>query len=70
MKGDLKLSGKKFAVFGCVDSSYDYFCGAVDALEDRLSKLGATLVCESLRIDGEPEASEITEWTQDVINAA
>lgn len=55
MNGDLNLSGKKFAVFGCGDSSYEYFCGAVDVLEERLGKLGATLVCESLRIDGEPE---------------
>ena len=70
MNGELNLSGKKFAVFGCGDSSYEYFCGAVDALEERLAKLGAKLVCESLRIDGEPEQSEINEWTQDVINAA
>lgn len=70
MNGDLNLSGKKFAVFGCGDSSYEYFCGAVDVLEERLGKLGATLVCESLRIDGEPEESEINKWAQDVINAA
>lgn len=70
MKGGMNLSGKKFAVFGCGDSSYEYFCGAVDALEECLGKLGATLVCESLRIDGEPEESEINEWTQDLINAA
>jgi flavodoxin short chain len=70
MNGELNLSGKKFAVFGCGDSSYEYFCGAVDALEERLAKLGGSLVCESLRIDGEPEESEINEWTQDVINAA
>ncbi|WP_035240595.1 flavodoxin [Desulfobacter vibrioformis] len=70
MNGDLNLSGKRFAVFGCGDSSYEYFCGAVDAIEERLEKLGATLVCESLKIDGEPEESEINEWTQDVINAA
>ncbi len=63
------LAGKKFAVFGCGDSSYEYFCGAVDALEERVQKLGGTLVCESLRIDGEPEQNEINEWTQDVINA-
>lgn len=70
LNGELNLSGKKFAVFGCGDSSYEYFCGAVDALEERLAKLGASLVCESLRIDGEPEESEINDWTQDVINAA
>ncbi len=70
MNGDLNLSGKKFAVFGCGDSSYEYFCGAVDELEERIGKLGGTLICGSLRIDGEPEESDINEWTQDVINAA
>nr|WP_320014089.1 flavodoxin [uncultured Desulfobacter sp.] len=70
MTGSLNLSGKKFAVFGCGDSDYEHFCGAVDALEERLTELGATLVCESLKIDGELEESDINEWTQDVINAA
>lgn len=66
----MDLDQKKFAVFGCGDTSYTYFCGAVDAIEERLKKLGALLICESLRIDGEPEETEIREWTQDVINAA
>lgn len=70
LNGDLNLSGKKFAVFGCGDSSYEYFCGAVDVIEERVEKLGASLVTESLRIDGEPEENEINEWAQDVIHGA
>ncbi|HCY88293.1 MAG TPA: flavodoxin [Desulfobacteraceae bacterium] len=70
LTGDLNLSGKKFAVFGCGDSSYEYFCGAVDVIEERVQKLGATLVADSLRIDGEPEEEEINEWTRDVIHGA
>lgn len=70
MTPNVSLTGKKFAVFGCGDSSYEYFCGAVDVIEDRIEKLGASLVCDSLRIDGEPEETQINEWTQDVINAA
>ncbi len=66
----MDLDQKKFAVFGCGDTSYTYFCGAVDAIEERLKKLGAHLICEPLRIDGEPEETEIREWIQDVINAA
>jgi len=66
----MDLDQKKFAVFGCGDTSYTYFCGAVDAIEERLKKLGASLVSESLRIDGEPDETEVTEWIQDVINAA
>lgn len=70
LNGDLDLSGKKFAVFGCGDSAYEYFCGAVDVIEERVQKLGASLVCDSLRIDGDPEQEEIDEWTQGVINGA
>ena len=70
MNGSLSLAGKKFAVFGCGDSSYEYFCGAVDVIEERVRKLGASLVCDSLRIDGEPEETEINEWAKGVINGA
>ncbi len=70
MNNDLAFDGKRFAVFGCGDSSYQYFCGAVDALEERIDKLGGTLICNGLRIDGEPEEDEINEWIQDVINGA
>ncbi len=66
----LTLKGKSFAVFGCGDSSYTYFCGAVDEIESRVQKLGAALVVPSLRIDGEPEEEEIRKWVQDVIHAA
>lgn len=70
MNSSLSLDGKAFAIFGCGDSSYTYFCGAIDALEERVSKLGGKVICESLRIDGEPEKEEIEEWTKDVANAA
>ena len=70
MNPPIDLNGSSFAVFGCGDSSYTYFCGAVDEIEARLSALGANLVTESLRIDGEPEEDEIQGWAEDVINAA
>ena len=70
MAAPLSLDGKTFAIFGCGDSSYTYFCGAVDEIETRVGKLGASLLTQSLKIDGEPEEDEITEWAQDVINAA
>jgi len=70
MAAPLTLDGKCYAVFGCGDSSYTYFCGAVDEIETRVQKLGAALVTPSLRIDGEPEEEEIREWVQDVTNAA
>ncbi len=70
MGTDISLEGKKFAIFGCGDSTYEYFCGAVDALEERVQKMGAKLICDGLRIDGDPEEDEIKEWAQDIINAA
>ena len=61
-KADLK--GKKVALFGCGDSSYEYYCGAVDELENMMDKLGAQVVHDSLRIDGDPSDSsdEIDDW--------
>jgi flavodoxin I len=43
---------KRFAVFGCGDSSYTLFCGAVSQIEEVVSKVGGTQVMPSLRIDG------------------
>jgi|SRR5690348_11980665 len=42
---------KPFAVFGLGDSSYKYFCGAVDHLEELVKNLKGTLITPSLRID-------------------
>ena len=46
------MSGKKFAVIGLGDSSYTYFCGAVNVLEDFIKKIDGTLVTDSIKIDG------------------
>lgn len=65
---DLPLSGKKLAVFGCGDSSYTHFCGAVDALEQKAESMGAKLVVSCLKIDGDPDDAQddIVEWTDSV----
>ena len=65
---DTDLSGKQFALFGCGDSGYRYFCGAVDLIEQTLKKNGAQLVQPSLKIDGEPEASlgQIDIWLDEL----
>lgn len=67
----IKAAGKKVAVFGCGDSSYEYFCGAVDAIEQKLGDLGAE-VLDTLKIDGDPqsEKDEIEAWTRQVIQKA
>lgn len=45
------LTPMKFAVIGLGSSDYDTFCNAVNLIETQLNALGATQVCESLRID-------------------
>jgi len=64
------LSGKKVAVFGCGDSSYTHFCGAVDAIEEKAESLGAHMVTASLKIDGEPDKKEVAAWAQEVAEHA
>jgi len=64
------LSGKKVAVFGCGDSSYTHFCGAVDAIEEKAESLGAQMVTASLKIDGEPDKKEVAAWAQEVAEHA
>jgi flavodoxin short chain len=70
--GRADLKGKKVAVFGCGDSSYEHFCGAVDLLEEKMEDLGAKMIGEPLRIDGDPEdsSSEITFWAEEIAAAA
>lgn len=62
-----KFTGKKFAILGLGDTSYTYFCGAVDVLESFVKTAGGTLVISSLRIDGyfshmEASNDAITQW--------
>lgn len=65
-KADLKE--KKVALFGCGDSSYEYFCGAVDLLEEKMEELEAKVVGIPLRIDGDPDSfsSEINDWATEL----
>lgn len=42
---------KPFAVFGLGDSSYKFYCGAVDHLEEFVKTAGGTLATPSLKID-------------------
>lgn len=42
---------KPFAIFGLGDSSYKFFCGAVDHLEKFVNERKGTLLTPSLRID-------------------
>ncbi|MGE4560036.1 MAG: flavodoxin, partial [Desulfobulbus sp.] len=65
-KADLK--DKKVALFGCGDSSYTHFCGAVDQLQEKMEGMGAVLVNEPLKIDGDPgdAAADIDDWAKEI----
>ncbi len=64
----ISAQGKPVAVFGCGDSDYPHFCGAVDVIASRLKELGAK-VADTLKIDGSPETEddEIVCWTQEIL---
>lgn len=66
-----KFAGKRFAIVGLGDSSYTYFCGAVDHLENFIKELGGVLVEPSIRIDGfyldqTGNSQKLTDWTKTV----
>ena len=64
----VKLNGKKVAVFGCGDSSYTHFCGAVDVIQEKSAEMGGVIICDSLKIDGDYDDAEddILEWAEEV----
>lgn len=58
---------KPFAIFGLGDSSYKYFCGAVDHMETFVKNVQGTLAVPSLKIDKyysdiEANNGKITTW--------
>lgn len=67
----INLNGKKIAVFAPGDSSYEYFCGSVDMLEEKMEELGGKLVVDGLKVDGDPgdAEEEITEWAESIATA-
>lgn len=69
---NVDLSGKKIAVFGLGDSSYTYFCGAVDILVDFFKNHKAEVVAEYLKIDNylfdtEKNNKLIEDWLTKII---
>ncbi len=62
----MSLEGRKMAIFGSGDSGYAVFCKAVDAVEEKVRERGASLLVESLKIDGKPDWAEedIRKWVE------
>jgi flavodoxin len=48
----LDFTDKRFAVFGCGDSDYTYFCGAVDKLANFITDHHGQIVTQPLKLDG------------------
>lgn len=67
--GKHQFANKRVGVFGCGDSSYTYFCGAVDQIEEVVSDNNGLIVNPSLKIDGDPveNSDYILEWVDEVI---
>jgi len=61
----LDLIGKKVAVFGPGDSSWEDYCRAVDLLEEKSLELKADLIAPGFKWDGdidEEAIAEIKKW--------
>ncbi|NLW45623.1 MAG: flavodoxin [Syntrophomonadaceae bacterium] len=61
----LDLSGKKVAVFGPGDSSWEDYCRAVDLLEEKSRELKADIIAPGFKWDGdidEEAIAEIKKW--------
>lgn len=67
--GVIGAKGKKIAVFGCGDSGYTFYCGAVDLIEQSLEGQGAIILTSGLKIDGDPhtEKGTIEEWAKEIL---
>lgn len=65
------VSGKKVACFASGDSSFEHFCGAVDVIENRLAGLGAVVVEEGLKVEGDYSGNrdDVDAWCDRVIAA-
>ena len=63
------VSGKKAACFASGDSSFELFCGAVDVIENRLAGLGAVIMEEGLKVEGDYSGSkdDVESWGSRII---
>lgn len=62
------LKGKNVAVFGLGDKENyeEYFCWSADTLSKKVQECGGHLVCEPLKVDGEPDDNEdaVAAWAK------
>ncbi|MBE6441926.1 MAG: flavodoxin [Desulfovibrio desulfuricans] len=65
----MELKGRKVAAFASGDREYQHFCGAVPAIEERARELGATIIAEGLKMEGDANADPdaVASFAQDVL---
>ena len=67
----MDLKGVKVASFASGDREYPHFCGATDVIVQRAQELGAEIICESLKLegDGTSDDAEIETYVRDLLKA-
>ena len=67
----IDVKGKKAACFASGDSSFEHFCGAAGVIEEKLKELGATIMEDGLRIEGDYSGSkeDVDAWADKIIAA-
>lgn len=65
----LPLMDCRFACFGSGDRTRTPFCGAMDAIEERLLALGADRLVEGLKCDGEADPAALADWVRKLLAA-
>lgn len=65
------IKGKKAAAFASGDSSFEFFCGSVDAIEEALKGLDAEIMEDGLKIEGDYSGSsdDVDDWGARIIAA-
>ena len=65
------VRGKKAACFASGDSSFEHYCGAVDVIGEKLNALGAVLMEEGLRVEGDYSSNkdDVDAWGIKIIAA-
>ncbi len=62
------LEGKKCAAFASGDTSYEYYCGGVDYIEEQYQNVNATIIVDGLKVEGHASDNkeEIADWANSV----
>lgn len=65
----MNLKGRKVAAFASGDMEYEHYCGAVPAIEERAKELGATIIADGLKMEGDASSDPdaVASFAEDVL---